>query len=372
MSKVLFGALLIVLAASPFEAGYPPLGRFLWATYTNLEVLLFVLGGVYALTVIFNKEARGRLLRLPLLWPIIAFVAACAISAVFAEYKSLGLQFTYRILMGVLVYAVAYEALRGRRRLLASLLVFVGAGLLSAMFGLLEFAPALNIEPLLHAFKPQPTTVGGMLRLSGTFEYANGAAMYFEMALPVLVSIAMLFSSRRLVAELFGEGSITEKRRWVVASVLYLGIGIYMMALILTFSRAALGGVVVALGIFAIFALLRRARSTSRKSTENSQLTTRSSQPVTGVIWRSLIISSLAMVVGAALVFVTQPMFRLRLLTQNDLDWYRATVTADPLPQLAARQVITVPVQVRNDGRMVWPALGVLPIHVSYHWMSAT
>lgn len=372
MSKVLFGALLLVLAASPFEAGYPPLGRFLWATYTNLEVIMFVLGGVYLLTLIFDKEARVRLLRLPLLWPIIAFVAACAISTVFAEYKSLGLQFIYRILMGVLVYAVAHEALRGRKRLLTALSVFVGAGLLSAVIGLLEFAPALNIEPLLHAFKPQPTTVGGMLRLSGTFEYANGAAMYFEMALPVLVSIAMLFSSRRLVAELFGEEKVTEKTRWVVASVLYLGIGIYMMALILTFSRAALGGVIVALGIFAIFAILRRVRNTAQKQTVNSKPATRLSQPITGVIWRSLIISSLVMVVGAALIFVTQPMFRLRLLTQNDLDWYRATVTTEPLPQLAARQVISIPVEVRNDGRMVWPALGVLPVHVSYHWMSAT
>jgi hypothetical protein len=65
-------------------------------------------------------------------------------------------------------------------------------------------------------------------------------------------------------------------------------------------------------------------------------------------------------------------MFRLRLLTQNDLSWYRATIKAGPLPSLSASQIITVPVTVRNDGEMVWPAAGVLPVHVSYHWMSQT
>lgn len=372
MSKVLYGALLVVLAVSPFEAGYPPLGRFLWATYTNLEVLLFVLGGAYLVTLLVDKDARSRLIRLPLLWPIVALVGACVVSTVFAEYKSLGLQFIYRLLMGVLVYAVAYETLRGRRRLFTALSVFVGGGLLSAVIGLLEFAPALNIQPMLRAFKPQPTTVGGMLRLSGTFEYANGAAMFFEMALPVLIAMAMLFSSRRLLADLFGEGRVSEKARWVALSLFYLAVGTYIMAIILTFSRAALAGLVIALGIFAVMAILRRKASADERSEAKLETGVTRTRSIAPVIWRSLIVTSVTMVIGAALVFVTQPMFRLRLLTQNDLDWYHATVVSEPLPQLAARQVISVPVTVRNDGRMVWPSLGVLPVHVSYHWMSAT
>lgn len=393
MNRVLYGALLVVLVLSPFEAGYPPLGRFLWATYTNLEVILFVLAGVYVLTLLLDKGARGRLLKLPLLWPIVAFLAACVVSTVFAEYKSLGLQFIYRVLMGVMVYAAAWESLRGRRRLLTALSVFVGAGLVSALIGLLEFAPGLNVQPFLRAFKPQATTVGGMLRLSGTFEYANGAAMFFEMALPVLVSLAILFGSRRLIAELFGEGTVTEKKRWVVLALLYVGVGVFMMALILTFSRAALAGVIIAFGVFAVAAIVgrseeeRRTKGESRSGRRDQLSTIKNQQPapaprraivrrplsfVGPIIWRSLAVAAGVMVAGALLVFLTQPMFRLRLLTQNDLDWYKATVTADPLPQLSARQIITAPVTVRNDGRMVWPSGGVLPIHVSYHWMSAT
>jgi hypothetical protein len=90
------------------------------------------------------------------------------------------------------------------------------------------------------------------------------------------------------------------------------------------------------------------------------------------VIWRSLAITVCVMALGGLLVFVTQPMFRLRLLTQNDLSWYRATITAEPPPSLSASEIVTVPVTVRNDGEMVWPAAGLLPVHVSYHWMSRT
>jgi hypothetical protein len=380
MSRVLFGALLLVLALSPFEAGYPPLGRVLWATFTNLEVILFVLAGAYLVTLVRDGEARRRLLRLPLLWPIVALVGASVVSTIFGEYKSLGVQFIYRLLMGVVVYAAAWEVLRGRRRLLTGLFVFVGAGLVAALIGLLEFAPSLNIQPILRAFKPQATTVGGMLRLSGTFEYANGAAMYFEMALPVLVSLAMLFSSRRLIADLFGERSVPESNRRGVLALLYVGVGVYMMALILTFSRAALGGVLVALAVFGVMAIVRRRTKDEGRRTKEitnyelriTEENPKSSKSQSVVIWRSLAITAGVMVAGGVLVFLTQPMFRLRLLTENDLDWYRAAVIAEPLPDLAARQLITVPVSVRNDGRMVWPAGGVLPVHVSYHWMSAT
>lgn len=378
MSRILYAILLLVLGLSAFEAGYPPLGRFLWATFTNLEVLLFLLVGAYAAALLLDRDVRLRAMHIPLLWPILALVASAIISTIFGEFKSLGVQFIYRLLMGVAVYAVAWEALRGRRRLLTALSVFIAGGLVSAVIGLLEYAPFLDIQPLLRAFKPQPTTVGGMLRLSGTFEYANGAAMYLEMLLPVLIAVVMLFSSKRLLGDLLGESRLSERARFATLAVLYVGVCICMMALILTFSRAALLGVLVVLGVFGLAAVVRR-RTSARESraavspqTDTPQLESGMGLMPFRVIWRSLAITSAVMVVGALLVFATQPMFRLRLLTQNDLDWYKASVSASPLPDLAARQVITVPVQVRNEGRMLWPSGGVLPVHLSYHWMSAT
>ncbi len=372
MNKALYGVLLAVVALSPFEAGYPPLGRFLWATFTNLEAALFVLAGVFVVRLVLDSGARQQLLRLPLKWPILALLGATVVSTIFGEYRALGVQFGYRLVMGAMVYAVAWETLRSRRRLFVALSVFVGAGFVSAVLGLLEFAPGFDIQPFLKAFKPQPTTVGGMLRLSGTFEYANGAAMYFEMALPVLISIAMIFAARYLVSILFGEGQVSEGKRRFVLALLYVATGIYMVALILTFSRAALGGVVVALAVFAVAAIIKGRASKVEAYSPLEPQTSPGYEIELRRVWRSLAVVVGVMAVGGAVVLATQPMFRLRLLTENDLDWYKATVTAEPLPDLSAREVISVPVTLRNDGQMEWPASGVLPVRVSYHWLSAT
>ena len=295
-------------------------------------------------------------------------MAAAVISTLFAEYTSLGVQFTYRLLMGVMVYAAAWEALSTRKRFLGALFTFVGAGFVSSILGLLEFVPAIDIQPYLKAFKASPTTVGGVLRLSGSFEYANGAAMYFEMVLPLLIAIVILFSSRSLVTALFGEVVLSRGKQLAVVVGLYLVMGVFVMALILTLSRAALVGLLAGLIVLAggSIVLGRRVIGADPSADEPARRRVRS------VMLRSLAATLGVMAQGGLIVFITQPMFRLRLLTQNDLSWYRATITAGPLPSLSASQIITVPVTVRNDGEMVWPAGGVLPVHVSYHWISQT
>jgi hypothetical protein len=90
------------------------------------------------------------------------------------------------------------------------------------------------------------------------------------------------------------------------------------------------------------------------------------------VVWRTLAVVGVVMALSGVLVFVTQPMFRLRLTTENDRNWYRARLDAPSLPTLSAREVVTVPVTIVNSGQMTWPSGGVLPINVSYHWMSAS
>jgi O-antigen ligase len=354
--RVLLAALFLVLAMSPFEAGYPPLGRFLMATFTNLEVTLFVLAGAWLVRVVTYPRALLRLRRLPLLWPIAALVAASIASTLFGEYHALGMQFTYRLLMGALVYATVWDVLRTRGRLFAALSTFITAGLVSAVLGLFEFFPTLNIQPWLRMFKPQPTTVGGVLRLSGSFEYANGAAAYFEMLLPVLVAMVVLFSSRVWLDVMFAPRSLSERTRRFVLILLVAAVGILSVALVLTLSRAALMALVLGIVLFAVAFVLR-----FRRSAFDLRL---------GSFLRPLGVVALVMLAGGMLVFLTQPMFRLRLVTQNDRDWYRAVLSASPLPALHARQEVAVPVTLRNDGLMTWEASGVLPIQVSYHWMS--
>ncbi|HUP27246.1 MAG TPA: O-antigen ligase family protein [Chloroflexia bacterium] len=360
--RLLFGALLLVLAATPFEAGYPPLGRFaigksLGMTFTNLEAVLFVLGGAYLLRLLTSRSARGRLVHMPLLWLIIGLVAAAALSTLFGEFKSLGVQFIYRLLMGVMVYASAWEALAGKRRLFAALCSFAGAGLAAALVGLLEFAPWANFQVWLRAFKPQPTTVGGMLRLSGSFEYANGAAMYFEMALPVALALAVFFSSRLLTDDLFSSRRLSEvaRRFWQFAS--YLLVGLFTTALILTFSRAAWAGALAGVGVMALAALLRRRSGPLR--TER-------------LVLRPLAAAVAVMALAAVYAAVTHPLLVLRLTAgENDRSWYKNSIIPGPVPPLSAGEVVTVPVTLRNEGPMVWQAERVPAVDLSYHWKNA-
>ncbi len=354
--RALFGTLLVVLLVAPFEVGYPPLGRVLWTTYTNLEAALFIMVGAWLLVMLVDAGARLRLLKLPLLWPMLALVAACGLSTFFGEYKSLGVQFTYRLVIGMLMLAVGWETLCDRRRLLVATGMFVASGTIAALTGLLEFVPWVNVQPWLQVFKPQPTTVGGMLRLSGTFEYANGAAAFFEMALPVLLGLIGATSLTWLARDQAGNRGVSRWRKLPMQVALYLALAALTMALMLTFSRAAWLGALVALALFGT-AILRKRRS------ERTNI----SPP----LMRSLGLALCVIVLGGIYIYLTHPLLALRLVSENDSSWYKNTITEGAVPSLYAGNYITVPVTVRNDGPMLWHSDRAPVVHFSYHWRQA-
>ncbi|MFL5732968.1 MAG: O-antigen ligase family protein [Chloroflexia bacterium] len=363
--RLLFGALLLVLAMSPFEAGYRPLSRFFAARLTNLELTLLVLTAAWLLRLVMDSGARSRLIRMPLLAPIVALVGATLFSWAFGEYRALGGNYLYRLLMGTVVCLSAWEALKGTRRALAAVCTLVAVGTVSAALGLLEFAPWVNVEPWLAAFKPMPTTVGGVLRLSGTFEYANGAGMYFEMLLPLALGLAVYFGGRKRGAQFAA----------------FVACAVIMAALLLTFSRAALLGALVALVLFGVTGVLGSRKSAASNAEEiltpgsrfargRSAPALRSYPSTSTPVLSSLVIALVFMALGAVLIVATQPVFRLRLTSENDSTWYNVTYRPGPVPALAAGEWVTMPVTVRNDGPMIWRADGSVSMHLSYHWLS--
>jgi hypothetical protein len=343
--RLLYASLMLVLLMLPFEAGYPPLGRFLWASYTNLEVAIFAMGAAWVFVQAVDGDARRRLLRLPLILPTAALVFAMVLSTLFGEYKALGPQSIFRVLMGALVLVAAWEGLRTARRLIFGVVAIGFSALLSALLGLLEYADWVDISPWLQAFKPQATTVGGFLRLSGSFEYANGAAAYFELVIPVLVGLIFVLGSTSM------EGS--RWRRGAGQIGLYGTLALCLMALLLTFSRAAWVAIAVAAVVLAAGFWLRRSAMSPRTAY---------------LLRRSALIAVGVMVAALAYVFVTQPLFRLRLTGENDRAWYRNTISPGALPTLYAGTYVTVPVTVRNDGEVAWRAERAPVVHLSYHW----
>jgi O-antigen ligase len=254
--------------------------------------------------------------------------------------------------MGVLVLAAAWEALRKPHRLVWALLTVAGAASVSAVLGLLEYAPWFNIQPWLQVFKPQATTVGGMLRLSGTFEYANGAAAYFELVTPLLLGLIIVFSSRHALSGIEWQWPSGRKRRALQIG-LYVALALCVMSLLLTFSRAAWLGVGLALVVVAGGLWLRRSNFTADFKSP---------------AWRAFGLAMLVMVLGTLWVFATQPLFRLRMLGENDREWYKNSISAGAVPTLTEGITVTVPVTVRNDGPVTWQAERAPVVNLSYHW----
>jgi hypothetical protein len=76
----------------------------------------------------------------------------------------------------------------------------------------------------------------------------------------------------------------------------------------------------------------------------------------------------LVMLLGTIWVFATQPLFRLRMLGENDRDWYKNTISPGPVPALTEGITVTVPVTVLNSGPVTWQAERAPVVNLSYHW----
>ena len=75
--------------------------------------------------------------------------------------------------------------------------VAIGAGA-SGLLGLGEASGWPALEPVLNLFKVAPTRVGADLRVSGSFQYATIASMYFEMVAPLALVLAATATRRSL------------------------------------------------------------------------------------------------------------------------------------------------------------------------------
>ncbi|NJM09087.1 hypothetical protein HC891_27155, partial [Candidatus Gracilibacteria bacterium] len=115
-------------------------------------------------------------------------------SAVMApQERAAAFKFTLRQLQGGLLALCIVDALATSGFTLARqlLLALLAGACLSAALGLWELGESTAALTLLSYFKTQPSLMEGLLRLSGTFAYANIAAMYFEAVLPIALLLAV-------------------------------------------------------------------------------------------------------------------------------------------------------------------------------------
>jgi hypothetical protein len=80
--------------------------------------------------------------------------------------------------------------------------------------------------------------------------------------------------------------------------------------------------------------------------------------------------SAIALVGGAVLLFVHDPVFDLRLVTESDADWYGAVYRAPASLDVKSNQPSTVDLDVRNEGRITWTSTGQHPFALGYRWLT--
>lgn len=305
---------------------------------TNVEAVLYATIAVWGWTIARTRRIDWT----PAHWGAATWAAALIITALAAPTeRDAALKFALRGLGGVLLFMAAASlpttsrAAAERHSRLVLTALAMGAGI-SAMLGIIEVSVP-GASAVLSIFKTGPSLIGNFLRASGSFQYANTAAMYWEAALPPVLGLG-LWQWRR-----------TRRRRWLILS----GATASMLteAIVLSASRAAL--LAAALGLVALIVIgIKLDRGEGRSG------------------WpKAAALSLLAMSVLTGIQLIISPWLALRVKSENDADWYRAVYApANTALTLTAGATTTQTVTVTNTGVRAWEPDGDQPTALSYHW----
>ena len=325
-----FAALLSLAAMLPFELERPllPLGPLV---LTNVEVLL---AAVLALALVAGPVTGGP--RLPRLWLALAlwFLGAALLAAALTpESRTNALKATLRTTEGLLLVVATLRlapTMRHGRAVATALSLGATAAVL---LGLAEHIAGYDF-PWLAVVRPMPTYAGPFLRLAGPFDYANQAAIYFEATLPLTFALTL---------------DAARAGRHARATAGGVAVLLQVQATLFTFSRAGFVTLLLVCAGTAAWLLLARNRRSGR-------------------VWAGLTALVAVVVVANWLI---SPSFRLRLASDVDGEWYRATVVAPAVLTLAAAETRPVEITLTNNGALTWQDGGSQPFVLAARWQTA-
>ncbi|HEY3130962.1 MAG TPA: O-antigen ligase family protein [Acidobacteriota bacterium] len=312
-------AILLTLAALIFSLPYERIvfstGPFSFSDIELFCALFFVAFGFFGR---FEKQ----LLFLKLSVAAFCFIVALFLSALIqTAYRDNALKFSLRMLAGiVLAWLVASLVRRESHWRLVLLTLFSGSGGLAAILGLIEWGIPRQLDRWYWIWGTQPHWIGGLKRLTGTFEYPNIAASFFLFALAASISLGL--SGRKF-------------HRAVAFLVL--------VALVLTYSRGAL--IAALASLVAVAALNRHSRSARREM----------------IVWVAVLAA-----LSVSVLWIT-PRLVHRVTSEGDSAWLKAGYQILSLPKsLAPDRTYFVPLRLTNEGTTAWEQ--TLPFRLSYHW----
>ena len=355
--RVGYSSMLLLALVLPFELTHRPLLQTHFITLTNLKLVEYAVAALAlaclaqpAVELAGSAARRSAVLRGALAGQalvivlFLALLACCLFSSLLAHDRLTGLKWTLDLgIAGLLWLAMPLWLAEDRDTKLHRLgIALVLGACLAAIVGFLEFILGMRFAESLTMFKTKPTVAGSYLRLSATFEYTNIAAMYFELAFP----FALVGLWRALTTP---HASRLRIMAWLVAMAMLLE------ALLLTYSRGALFGLLVGLAAMAYIA---------RRSTL-----------LEGLNGAGRAILGGAGAVGLLLMLVTlssSSLGLLRLTSQSDQDWYRAAYLGNVPATMSACQLRMVPITVVNRSPLDWQATGSEPYQLGYHWLNSS
>ncbi len=338
----------ILLALAPFER-LQALVRLPGQHVSNLEAVLVAVLAAWALalgiasrvsstarqTDTWPGRAVAALAKAPLTAPWIALVLAMLAAALLApsgdSLRGNALNMVGRYGLAFFVYLLAVDA-AARGRVDRVVVVAAAVGFVLAAIILLDFWGLSAVRAWLRQFRMGISLVGSQVRATGPFQYPTIASMYLEVLFALGLGCLLL---------------MLERGRLQAAALVAGALLLMAQAVVLTFTRA---GLVTLLSSLAIVTALRvRERGLDRTA---------------------LVLAGLALAVGLQFVASRSlDALRLRLSTEGQEEWYRASFDAPLDLAVPAGGTIAVPLSVTNTGRVSWDPDAPQRFRLSYHWL---
>jgi hypothetical protein len=296
----------------------------LWATAT-----------VMSLRTWSDWREFARSLHTPVTAPWLTFLAAACASALFAQAeRANALHMVGRFGLALGVFLVTVNAMTTRARVTSVLVAGAIAGMAISVLVALEFIGVPFVLRLLTAFRPGVAVVGAQVRAAGPFQYPTIASMYLEVLFAFVLALLPLAVDRGRTA--FA----------VSAAIVLAAIG---EAITLTLTRSGLVTVASSLLIVGLW----RWRAHRFDSAVKAMV-------AIGVV-----------IVIELLASHSLDAVRLRMTTEGQADWYRASIAAPAEMAFATGSTATIPVTLTNAGLTTWDSAAEHPYRVSYHWLLA-
>jgi O-antigen ligase len=362
LNRLGYWFLILLVLNLPFELTQRPFIQTELIVVSNLKLIFLIVAGLAGLTLLIplltlaSQLSRGVLDRSNYLYKqrfsiglFLALLVACVLSSAFSGKAGLlgeGLKWTIHLaLTGLVCLSMPLWLADDTERKIRWLgRVLVLGAVIAAGVGFLEFILGRDFaESLAGWFKAKPTEAGPFLRLSGTFEYANITAMYFELSLPfAMLELVGVLSRPRF-----------ERKNRLIALLWVAVIGVLLMALLLTLSRGAWLG--MAVGLAAMVIATRRLYPREQRR----------------AWWWVFGLTAGLGAILALLSVLLLPQFALRFNSQSDQDWFKAAYSSPAPETMNICQTITVPVTVKNLSPLTWQVSHAKPFNLSYHWLAA-